>query len=101
MADYFLLFQPKAETCEPVTAKTSAAAVNCRSLKGSGNLLGVAIKWDVGRRRQPKISSSPLPVADEGERGVGRNKEYHERTKRSETTMFLTEVSPKGQSDPF
>ena len=35
-------------------------------------------------------SYEPLPVADEGEVRTGKNKEYHERTKRSETTMFLT-----------
>ena len=35
-------------------------------------------------------SHEPLPVADEGEVRTGKNKEYHERFKRSETTMFLT-----------
>ena len=28
----------------------------------------------------------------------GKNKEYHERSKRSETTMFLTEASHRGET---
>ena len=38
-------------------------------------------------------TAEPLPVAEKGEGWTGRNRESCERSKRSETTMFLTEVS--------
>ena len=41
---------------------------------------------------------SPLPVADAGEPQPGRNTEFHKRSKRSETTMFLTGQPLHGRS---
>ena len=37
-----------------------------------------------------RVCEGHPPVADQCPRAEGRNKEYHERPKRSETTMFRT-----------